>query len=417
MDFKWTLALGLMLVSATFLSGCGDQPRRGMGEDYIIGQKVRDMSSLNMDADRSARKIAVYDKTVQLIHLFDLGRGELDRSFVPRVPSGEHGILYSPEGRYVIDLFESYVGVYNRQGVLNSTAVQLAGKVVGAAFQAELGLLVVQDDQRNVGVLRLGANGEVERAFVGGDVLDSTGSRSPSITAGDLDETGRLIVAMSDDSISIVDLDQSDERRWVSTNFFPSVALKRIRWLAPVRGEPDQILVRSEGRISLIDLSTHAELAFELFDEAKVVVNTSKVRDAHVILVKQRVAKLVFAQHSLLEARDKVLDEGLLLSSVLNLDIGRWTYLDSTARNVDYRRSAGWEMNSPNGFKQSRQIHRQSLSGRSFRPLRVANEPEVEMTSSSLFQLFPSKLGYATYTDLETGEIKKITMFNRDGLR
>lgn len=67
-------------------------------------------------------------------------------------------------------------------------------------------ILVTYDDGSSVAMLKLDANGNVTAKWSGGPVLDNGTGTPPSISAGDVDDAGQLILGLSDNSIAVVNL-------------------------------------------------------------------------------------------------------------------------------------------------------------------------------------------------------------------
>ena len=398
--------LFLLFALAVLASACTPTPPE-VSEDYIIGQKVKDVSSLTSDLGTVQTQIAIYDKTVDRIHQFNLTTVTLARSLAPAQPGGEHAILYHQSGNYVIDIAGKYVGVYNRDGVLAQQTGMFYGQPKSAAFRPTAGYLVTYDDGSSVAMLKLDANGNVTAKWSGGPVLDNGTGTPPSISAGDVDDAGQLILGLSDNSIAVVDLDASmAAQSWQFTSF--ATTLTDIKWLAPVNGAANQIFVRSKDKLSLIDVATQAVLDSVDIDETKVKVKTSKNFDPHVMVIDSQNAHIYYVKNSKFEARVNPTLPNSLLSSRLSLANDTLTWVNSSYKYW-------FEIDQPNQWKETRTLKRWRLSDMfsSSAWVPLPNDAQLEITPDHIFELFNAKYGLAYYLGLDDGSKVKLEKFNR----
>ncbi len=395
----------LLALAATLFSACSPKPV-DKNEDYIIGQKVKDVSSLTSDQGTAQTQIAIYDKTVDRIHQFNLSEVKLERSLAPAKPGGEHAILYHQSGNYVIDIAGKYVGVYNRDGQLFPQSGMFYGKPKSVAFRPTTGYLVTYDDGASVAMLKLDADGNVAAKWSGGPVLDDGSGHPPSISAGDVNDSGQLILGLSNNAIAIVDLDASmNAHTWQFTTF--ATTLNDIKWLAPVNGSPNQIFVRSLGRISLFDLTTHTELDFKLIDENTYKVKTSKNYDPHVMLIDSHNVTIYYVKNSHFESRVNPTLPNSLLSSRLSLANDTLTWVNS-------QYSYWFEVDKPNEYKETRTLKRWRVSDMwsNSEWVPMPNEAELEITPTHVFELFPAKYGLAYFYNINDGSKVRLEKFN-----
>lgn len=399
---------GLLALTFAF-SACTYTPLPE-NENYIIGQKLKDLTSLTAETDSALSKIVLYDKTVDMIHQFDLSKQIVERSLKPKFPGGEHAVLYHQNGNYVIDLYQKYIGIYNKKGELTSPNLGFVGTPKTAAFRPSLGYLVIYDDMSSVIMLKLDANGNIVMAWPAGPVLSScTGTANSSIASGDIDESGRLILGMSDDTIALVDLDQSmTQEKWVCTSF--ASTLTDLRWIAPVNGAPNQILIRSADKLSLMDVATQSILDSKSLSTSDYSIKTSKAFDPHVLTMSYNHVTAYFAQNSKIESRTVKYEYQNILSSRLSLANDSWTLVDSN-------RARWYDFDQPNQFKTDRMLKRYRVSDLyAQEKMALPNEATLEITQTHIFELFPSAYGYAVYQNLDDDSKVVFSKFNKEFL-
>jgi hypothetical protein len=411
--------MGLMML----ISACTYSVKpKYKGDDYLIGEKLKSISSLTSSSGTELKHIAMFDKTVGKIYQFNLATGKMDRELSPSEPDGDHTVLYDQGGNYVIDFVEAYIGIYNRQGKLQAKPIELGGVPDSAAFQPNLGWLVVYDTHQNIGVIKLDKSGNVQDKWVGGPRFDDTGvNNPPSVTAGDVDESGRLIVGRTDGSIAVADLAENvrekPRHKWIAITF--ATDLVNIRWLAPVRGNPDLVLVRSREKISLVQISTKSVIDSVSFDSYYTQVKPSKIYDPHIILQSSSQIKVVYVENGKLYTSAPLRRQySYILASRLSLTTDHWTMMESTDLDMSWRWDGdSWELDKPNLEKANRVLHRVMPSSlMSLEDTKVKDEGNTEFTDSHMFQLFSSSYGYAEFTNLNTGEVLPIAKFNRNNL-
>src|SRR6185503_16676421 len=106
-----------------------------------------------------------------------------------------------------------------------------------ASYQASRGYLVVYDDLHAVGIFKLNPLGAVISYWMSGPVV--TGD--VTISSGDLDDEGKLVLGLSDNSIMVVDVEQSlTQQNYVSVNQF-ATGLTDLQWIAPIHDDPAQV--------------------------------------------------------------------------------------------------------------------------------------------------------------------------------
>lgn len=107
--------------------------------------------------------------------------------------------------RELLDRFLREDGDHLRQKRTSSPRSDFfRGKTFVCGLPLDLNLLVMYDDLNTVGIVKMDSNGQVVKAWVGGNLLGSA-----NIQAGDLLSNGKLILTLSNKSIAVVDVAQT----------------------------------------------------------------------------------------------------------------------------------------------------------------------------------------------------------------
>jgi hypothetical protein len=250
-----------------------------------------------------------------------------------------------------------------------------------------------------------------------------------TIQAGDIAGNGKLILSVRGnpqnntgtvvDYILSVDIEQtlaqtSSETGLIYTRL--DTTLTEMSWVAPIPGSPNLAFIRSKDKISMIDLTTGTLTSQPT--EGWVVEKYSKIKDPHIVLRKTYdfhtsanvdvERRIFYVEGGALKSKALTKNFNFIINSHLDIKKGQWNVTKaSVVKEYDL-------FNSYNG---------PSFEGRSFTRLRlndllsvidvkIDNSATVDMAGDYLFSLFPSKMGYATKTDLETNKTTSMRNFN-----
>ncbi|HEY8270737.1 MAG TPA: hypothetical protein VIG33_07590 [Pseudobdellovibrionaceae bacterium] len=405
MDFKKTLVIFGAIYCAV-MAGCGVNSLSDKTSDNIIGNPTQSVTTLSTPDEGESQNLVIFDKTVRRIHQFDLTSMKHVRSFAVRNPEEEHFVLYGQNGNYIVDLSFKGLGIFDRSNQVNHQPIKFQGVPKSAAFLPSKGLLIVYDDLMSVGMLKLDINGEVLGSWVGGASIVGTNS----IAAGDLNEEGKLILALSDGSVIVVDPEQSmTKKSWMIESVF-NTELSNIKWVAPLPKTPNQILIRSSSKLSLLELNSKTIISsYDIFDE---VVKLSKFNDPHIVMNNGNEVKVAYVEKSQIKVKTfylhkmKSFEMNYLMSSNLDLVKDTWSFVD-TKEVVNYF------FNDLDQSKKDRRFVRYRFSDAlAIHNMPVANDTQVEIADSFIFALFPRELGYAVRYEVETGNASPLERFN-----
>lgn len=408
MDFKklWIVAIVLALTTA-----CSPTDHGAEEDEDIIGKKVSSISDISMDSEeREQSSIALFDETTRKIHQFDLQNMKHIRALDVKNPQDEHFVLQDSNGEFVVDLTAKHISIYTNSGQAQHNPVQFVGEPISAAFRPDLGYIILYDDLMSVSILKVNAFGSVTKATVLGPILgDDT-----TIVSGDINDSGELILAMSDNTLAIVDLETTlNTGNWVYSSI--STSFNDMKWISPVPGHPEQILIRSFQTMALMDVNTQTVLSeLTLSDGDYRIKKYSKAIDPHIIFQEPvdswshgyGETQLAYVQDSQIKTR--LMKQAHPYISISRLDLNRntWTY-------VDVQKELTWNYNDLNHVRESRRMNQYRFSDlAAISSESLPDTARLKMAAHYIFALFPSELGYAQRIDISNNEIVELRLFN-----
>lgn len=386
----------ILTAASLLLSACDGHYYNPNNDKNLIGTKLEDMSSLNDDAGNDINQIVVYDQTVSRIHQFNLDNMNIERSLPVLNPGIPHNVLYNLAGNYVIDFTTKHISFYDRLGRPNHNPIRFVGTPISAAFRPSLGLLVVYDSLMSVGILKVNAAGSVLQAGKVG--ADLGGNRT--IAAGDIDDGGRLILALSDGSIVKVDLDAVlSTGVWTLTGTPIATGLTDINWLAPVRGQPNQVMVATKDKMAVIDTLAGTVIGTPTTLNGSIVWR-SKGIDAHILTSNYSSSgvRLYYVSGSTVLSKQLQRASGGITHSRLDQSADLLTFV--TAGSYKWRSASLVDGNEPLD-RMIRQWRFSDLDAQLEE--KVVDGAKLALARRSVFALMENKLGWALNYDLYSG--------------
>ncbi len=396
MDSK---AIFMVLNFVLFLAACAENP--AFKSEYIIGDPLESLALSSSSSSASRNRVALYDETTNRIHEFDLDQKSHIRSFPVANSGSKHTVLYGSEGQYVISLSNKSVSIFTSAKSHPESPLQLIGTPKSAAFREDLGWLIVYDDLMSVGVVRLTASGQALSSWVGGPVIQ----KPRTITAGDLDNQGRLILALSDGSLKIIDLTQSlAKREWV----FQDVPLtfNDTKWMAPVRGSMHLIMIVSEKKVYLVDIDQSLVIDTMPLPDGSIG-GYSKSLDPHIVWYgKSNETHLIYTEDSVLVSTSMRHLSQSLIRSRLDLIQDIWI-------TAEGKKTGAVLFNFKDTPPLPRTIKQWRVSDLLAQGSReISGRGEIALGFRSVFNLLPSPLGFAVNYDIATARQDEIRNFN-----
>lgn len=426
MAFNLVKSLLLMTSTLLLLSGCN--PRLGTVPDYkaenLIGIPLSKNSKLQSSNEKDADKIVVFDKTIRKVHHFDLVTATHLGLYDVDQPDEEHYLIYSSGLKYFIDLTKKYLGVHSLNGEKSAGTVKFVGTPISATFDSKQGYLVVYDSHQSVMIYKINERGTILNSLISGPEIKNQGT----IQAGDISAGGKLILSVRGnpqiqtgtgvDFLVSIDIEQNLNNQNTNEGLvFDKIdtALTEMSWIAPVVDAPNLVMIRSAGKISVMDLTTKAISSLPTDDW--VVEKYSKTKDAHIVLRKSYdfystlngnvERRIYFVEGGVLKSKTLTKTFNFILNSHLDLKRGQWNVTKANAvKEHDL-------YNSFNGLLEGRSFTRIRMKDLlSIVETQIDDKATVEMANDYLFSLFPSPMGFATRTDIETNKTSTIKNFN-----
>ena len=416
----------LLTIAVLTISACTytERPSTDHAEDNIIGSNLTAVSSLTAENGGDQQKIAMYDPVVCRIHQFDMGSGSWERTLKPAVLGGEHKILFDPSGNYVIDLVDANLTVFDKAGNIQNPELTFVGAPKNASFRPSLGYVVMQDDLKTAGLMKINAQGTVTGRQSLGQIIYN----DVSILAGDIDDQGQLILALTDGNIAVIDIDQTIATHdWAIKYKFAS-GLNNINWLAPMHDGSSQVLVKTNPdtnqnvTIALFDTAAKAMVgAPYVVPATRKVVKTSKLYDPHFILKDDTdhvdaMATVVYVQGGVIKTKTTMNTVRNILLSRLSVAANSWAMVDTDVARIwiGINEYGIILYDDVNAVKTGRLLKRFELAHMT--PLTKRTLPDstqVQVNETKVFQLFPHKLGLAKNMSINNpADEKTIDKFN-----
>jgi hypothetical protein len=408
MDFKKCL---LVLCLPIFAS-CGVSVNKD--GQYTIGETLKNVSALTGRDGAPKQKVTIFDKTTHKVRRFDLATMAHEKSFDVPLPDLDHTVLYDEGQGYGIDLTSKNLEVFDDNGQLTHVPLQFEGVPASAAFAPEQGLLVVYDSLKAVEIVHITNQGHSIESWLGGPRLNP--AADSTIASGDLNASGQLILGMSDGSIATVDVLASvQQRRWIFTLF--ATTIPHIQFVAPVRSNPDYVMVVGAGEADLVQLSQQTVLDRFTFDNSQLI-KMSRGRDPHFVLRYGDETKLVYLSvpnsktklgTAKIQTQTMYAPIRYLTFSTLDLQNDFWSFIDATQTDYYASKDSLERGRILKVFRVSDQLAMKTKN--------LPDRAQLEPTLSSVFALFPSALGYAVNYNLFNDGQSELRMFNMPDIK
>ena len=433
------MAFLTLLLTAFGLSGltaCTFNPQGATApQERVVGERLQTIALPDRDTGEMSH-LVLFDKTTHMIHQFDLNEMSYDRGLQVESPTAEHAVLFHADGNYVIDFTDKTISIYDSSGSRQRNPIHLPGQPISAAFRPRIGELAIYDSTGAIGLLKLDNEGHVTASAVFGSALaassgNATGRADLTLVAADLTETGQLIVALSDNSISVFDFDQSvhstGSQTWTPVRHF-TTNMVNITWVAPLRSHSNLILVKDDNGLNLLNLSTQSVMSTYSGSNYFNLRVLSKSVDPHFVVSDDSgsAVRLGFvdpgsaADGSLatIQTRQLNLDPSAVTSSRLNLQTNSWMLTLQHNSVFAINGNTSPPSVSHSGLPAQAQSDSQDvLSYRMSDLLALGHhtyplKATVKLLESQAFALYPSALGHATTCDISSGTERNLDFFN-----
>ena len=399
------LAFNLMLV------GCTATDPSTKDEEHNIGQKLQPVSTIAKQNGQTKKSVLIFDETIRQVHRFDVDNATHVSTVAVANPGTSHCLMTTDDGTYFVDFYDKKLTVYNPAGQIVDDSISFVGVPKSAAFRPDLGFIAVYDNLMNVVLVKLDATGHVTKSWVGGSVV----SGNLTISAGDINDDGKLVLALSDDTIAIADINNTlNSQSWQATTF--SSGVTGINWIGPLAN--NKIIVRSTSKIAVIDLNS--KTVTSQFDAADYKTEKlSKLVSPHVLLRKNEAITVVSANGGSIVSKVLTNQPKRILYSQLDVPENIWTYVDVDINwTVNYEFWTGRIYNSIDEVRTSRVVKRYRYSDLVALASRTApDSSQLVLSRDYLFSLTGSELGFAQlFTVTNDGAPRTIKGFNKGKL-
>jgi hypothetical protein len=390
----------IIMIAAIALTGCGSSPRRaGIG---VIGNPLIGQTSLYNNYGIETKQVFVVDKSTNRLLGVSLDSMSITREFELSHPEVEHSVAIDTNEKFVIDFSKSHLQTISMDGTRTDKPFKFQGTPIASAYNPLTRTMIMQDDLYSVGLIKFTEIGGVASSWLGGPTI-ATGK---TISAGDLDRSGRLILAMTDGTFSVVDVDQSiSKESWQSTNF--TTTLKSINWVAPDTSSADLSLVSSSTDVGVVNVATQAVTESQSISVYSRAV--SKAGKPHVITKAS-----IDSDYTMY-----YLNASGALTTYTLKDTGSGTYsksyLSSDASQLSVLLKV--ETDKYRNTYQLRALAVRLSDGLVLHDRTVTAKGAVSMDSQFLFVNQDAALGKLQLFDMETDDVKTIQGYNFNYLR
>lgn len=236
----------IYLATLIFLTSCSS------GSDVgLIGQRLNQQAGLYNSYGIDTKNIFVVDSMTNRILGVNSEKMTLDYEFTLSNPEEEHYVAVDANEKFVIDFSKKHLQVIGLDGGRYDNPIKFQGTPASVAYGPASRTMVMQDDLKSIGILKLGETGAIEKSWLGGPLV----ADGKSVTAGDLDKAGRMILSVSDNSLTLVDIDATlAQQSWQTSSF--TTTLTGINWVAPDQNVDNMTLVATDTKLGLINMAT-----------------------------------------------------------------------------------------------------------------------------------------------------------------
>lgn len=389
MDFKLKMVLMTLWVQIS----CSSGPIKSKGE---IGTPLSPESGLYNSYGIETSTLFVVDKSTHRLLGVSLSDLSIKHQFELKNKEVDHCVSMDINEKFAIDFSKKHLNIYGVDGGIYDRPFNFQGTPSSVAYNPYTRTMIMQDNLGSVGVMKLAENGAIEKSWLGGPKL----AENQTIIAGDLDKSGRLILSLSDGSISVVDIDSTLEKQaWQEVTFAPNLGL--VNWISPDGGNGDLVLVASPTKIAIINLATRAIVEERTLDAGATIQAVSKAGRPHVYTIKNDLVSLYF-----LNAKGAIEVANLAQTSLADL---KQSYMDSGATSLTMLFSSG---------KKSHSVIKLRLSDALVMVEKtIGTDGETSVNASSVFVNFNDPLGALELHNLENSDVKRLEGYNFDYIR
>jgi hypothetical protein len=394
MDFS-KLLIAIFCLS---LAACTASEPSNTDEEHNIGQKLQPVSTMTKQNGQSKNSVLIFDETIRQVHRFDVDTAQHVSTVAVANANLPHTLMTTDDGAYFVDFYDKKLTIYNSAGQIVDDTINFVGLPRSAAFRPDLGFIAVYDSLMNVIVVKIDSTGHITKSWVGGSIV----SGNDSISAGDINDDGKLVLALSNDKIAVADINSTlNSQSWQATTF-PS-GISGVNFVAPLPN--NKMMIRSNTKIAVVDLGSQSVTSqFDATDYK--TEKLSKLVSPHVILRKNEAVTLVSANGGSIETKTLSNQPRRILYSQLDVPANIWSFVDvNVSWNVNYDFWTGRIYNQLDEVRTSRTVKRYRHTDLAALASKGAPDAaQLVLSKEYLFALQPSELGFAQLFTITTSE-------------
>jgi hypothetical protein len=366
------------------------------GSTGSIGSRISDQAGLYNAYGIETSTLFVVDQATDRLLRVSLGDFSIKQEIELKEKNSEHYVAMDINEKFAIDFSKKHLNIYGVDGGVYQKPFSFQGTPKSVAYNPYTRTMIMQDNLQSVGIMKLAENGAISKSWLGGPQL----SQGKSIIAGDLDKSGRLALAMSDATMSVVDIDQTIEKQsWQSVDFSPSLGI--LNWIAPDHRNQDLVLCTSSTVIAIVNVATKTVLEQKTIESSAIIQFQSKAGRPHVFTLSAGGVSLYF-----INANGALEVESLAQTSLAGL---KQSYLDADGAHVT--------MLFQNGY-QERSVIRMRLSDALVMVVKsIDTNGDTSIGANKMFVNYHDPLGALELHSLETDVVQKLEGYNFDYLR
>ncbi len=179
-----------------------------------------------------------------------------------------------------------------------------------------------------------------------------------------------------------------------------------IQWIAPLRDSLRSVMIATPKLMAVLNLDT--EVKSTEFLDGRRIVKYSKSIDPHLILqnLTEGRTSLVYTTGIGISTKTFTQRSNSILSSHLDIPSNTWIVAENPSSSYDPFSNTVQRSNES-------QVLQFSFTGMGVKNgIQLKPDTQVQLNSKFVFTLHPTKLGYATLTELETNQTQEVRGFN-----
>jgi len=234
---------------------------------YLWGQED-DKNVINVD---QSGRFLMHFQTEPFAHMKTLS-----------LPFNNHNqkIVSGLQAQYHISISEDNYAIIKQDNTQHINPIELISRIESIAFDPNEQLVVLTDEFQSMALLSLSEEGEVINSWKAGSLFPD----KQYATAGTMASDGRLVVALGEKTIAVVDLKETIiNKQWIFDSF-EIIEASGIRWLATASNIENTILVESGNVIYSVDISAQMVVDQFILDESIQIINKYYDYNPHYIM-------------------------------------------------------------------------------------------------------------------------------------